>query len=49
MVIPEKKELEMKIIELSKNINLSINRIAADVNAKINQTSLRLINLSNKQ
>ena len=45
MVIPEKKELEMKIIELSKNINLSINRIAADANAKINQTSLRLINL----
>ena len=46
MVVPDKKELEKKIYNFSKNINLSIDRFILNTYLKLKQANLRLMNPS---
>ncbi len=44
MVVPDKQELEKKVYDFSKNINLLVDRIILNTYLKLKQANLRLIN-----
>ena len=46
MVVPDKKELEKKVYNFSKNINLFVDRLILNTYLKLKQVNLRLINPS---